>query len=356
MRTNSPDILLHEAAPHGLNHRINLCLCLHLFTESYLVADAIAKLSCPQCLNVAPSDSTHQCLVDTIPSQINVLVPGFQEPSAANYLSESISIHKINVLFNTNVWFDATMCPWVGAYSFVSTHQCCGGVNASWDARWNLGNLLLILSLIPIKEDRGTLWSLPSKVGRGTKHPKLGNILTRDWITYLLVFLSFVSHCTLVCVFSWIQLELLLRFFDIRSLNANMPNRKRRRTPKQESPVQSNGSSGPSEADHQELEARIRARTATPMPSREALVDHSEVSLIGDIQDPEHIDQGQEQVSEIVRNLLQNHDRMDSGRRYCLLTTIHEATCWEHRALSNLCGTLLALLTWWVMTWMSQRW
>ena len=44
------------------------------------------------------------------------------------------------------------------------------------------------------------LWSLPSMVGRGTKHPRLGNILTRDQTTYLLVFLSFVSHCTLVCV------------------------------------------------------------------------------------------------------------------------------------------------------------
>ena len=63
------------------------------------------------------------------------------------------------------------------------------------------------------------------------------------------------------------------------------------------------------------------------MPSREASVDHSKVSLIGDIQDPEHIDQGQEQLSEIVRKPLQNHERMDSGRRYCLLTTIHEATC-----------------------------
>ena len=71
------------------------------------------------------------------------------------------------------------------------------------------------------------------------------------------------------------------------------------------------------------------------MPSREALVDHSEVSLIGDVQDPEHIDQGQEQVSEIVRNPLQNHDRMDSGRRYYLLTTIHEATSRGCRALSK---------------------
>ena len=109
-----------------------------------------------------------------------------------------------------------------------------------------------------------------------------------------------------------------------------MPNKKgcrsKRRTPKQESPAQLNGSSGPSEADCQELEARIRARATSPMPSREALVDCSEVSLIGDIQDPEHVDQGQEQVSEIVRNPLQNHDRMNSRRRYCLLTTIHEAT------------------------------
>ena len=71
------------------------------------------------------------------------------------------------------------------------------------------------------------------------------------------------------------------------------------------------------------------------MPSREALVDCSKVSLIGDIQDPKHIDQGQEQVSEIVRNPLQNHDQMDSGRRYCLLTTIHEATGQGCRALSK---------------------
>ena len=119
-----------------------------------------------------------------------------------------------------------------------------------------------------------------------------------------------------------------------------MPNRKshrsKRRTPKQESPARSNGSSGPFKVDHQELEARIGARIASPMPSREASVDHSKVSLIGDIQDPEHFDQGQEQVNEIVRNPLQNHDRMDSGRRYCLLTTIHETTCRGCRALLKL--------------------
>ena len=40
-RMNSPDVLLHEAASHGFYDRINVCLCLYLFTESYIVADAI---------------------------------------------------------------------------------------------------------------------------------------------------------------------------------------------------------------------------------------------------------------------------------------------------------------------------
>ena len=105
-----------------------------------------------------------------------------------------------------------------------------------------------------------------------------------------------------------------------------MPNRKscrgRRRTPKWESPAQSNRSSGPSKVDSHELEAKA----TLPMPSREASVDHSIASLIGDAQGLKHIDQEQEQVSEIVRSPLQNHDQMDSGQRYCLLTTIHEAT------------------------------
>ena len=93
-----------------------------------------------------------------------------------------------------------------------------------------------------------------------------------------------------------------------------------------------NRSSGPFKVDHQEFEAR----TASPMPHREASVDCSEVSLNGDVQDPEHIDLRQEQVSEVVRNPLQNHDRMDSGRRYCLLTMIHEATHQGCRALPKL--------------------
>ena len=62
---NSSDVVLHEAAPHGFNHRTDLCLLSYLFIESYLVADAITWLSSLQCLNVAPSNSTHQCRVDT---------------------------------------------------------------------------------------------------------------------------------------------------------------------------------------------------------------------------------------------------------------------------------------------------
>ena len=90
-----------------------------------------------------------------------------------------------------------------------------------------------------------------------------------------------------------------------------MPNRSKKRTLKQESPARSNGNSGPSEVDHQELKLSSNC---------------SELSSNGDVQDPEHVDFRQEQVRKAVRNPLQNHDRMDSGRRYCLLTMIHEAT------------------------------
>ena len=65
---------------------------------------------------------------------------------------------------------------------------------------------------------------------------------------------------------------------------------------------------------------------ASFMPSWEASVDRSKVSSNGDVQDIEPINLSQEQVREAVRNPLQNHDRMDSGRRYCLLMMIHEAT------------------------------
>ena len=105
-----------------------------------------------------------------------------------------------------------------------------------------------------------------------------------------------------------------------------MPNKKscrgRKRTPKRESLTHSNRGAIAPKADSHEL----KARAALPMPSKEALVDCFEASLIGDVQSLEDVNREQEQVSEIVMSPLQNHDRMDSGRRYCLLITIHEAT------------------------------
>ena len=92
-----------------------------------------------------------------------------------------------------------------------------------------------------------------------------------------------------------------------------MPNRRshrsKKRTPKRESPAGLNLSSRPSKVDHQDLEAG----TVSPMPSRDASVDNSEVSSNADVQDSEHIDLRQEQVKEVVRNQLQNHDRMDNN-------------------------------------------
>ena len=76
--------------------------------------------------------------------------------------------------------------------------------------------------------------------------------------------------------------------------------RSKKRTPKREFPAGLNGSSGLSKADCQELEAGM----VSPVPSREASVDCSEVSSNGDVQDPEHIDLRQEQVREAVRNPL----------------------------------------------------
>ena len=54
--------------------------------------------------------------------------------------------------------------------------------------------------------------------------------------------------------------------------------------------------------------------------------DHSEAASDGGIQDQGCFDFQLDQVDEVVRNPLQNHNRMDSGRRYCLLITVHEAT------------------------------
>ena len=89
--TNPSDVLLLEVASHSYYYKVYLCYCL-LFTEGYIVADTY--LSRLQCLNVVLSKSTHQCQINTTPSQIEVLVPKFQEPPTADLLSELIASMK----------------------------------------------------------------------------------------------------------------------------------------------------------------------------------------------------------------------------------------------------------------------
>ena len=70
----------------------------------------------------------------------------------------------------------------------------------------------------------------------------------------------------------------------------------------------------------------LKAERGAPVPSREASEDCSEVTSDGGIQDQGCFNFQQDEVDDVVRNPLQNHDRIDSGRRYCLLITVHEAT------------------------------
>ena len=105
---------------------------------------------------------------------------------------------------------------------------------------------------------------------------------------------------------------------------------------KRQSPMGSNPSSHHSKTGHSEAECtkarcfeasymELEAERASPVLSRQASEDHLEVASEGRIQDQECFDFQLDQVDEVVRNPLQNHDRMDSGRRYCLLITVHEA-------------------------------
>ena len=93
---NPSGVLLLEVASHVYIYRVYLSYCL-LFTKGYFVADAIAYLSSPQCSNIVLSESTHQCQVNTAPSQIEALVPRFQELPTAGFLSELISVHEVHV-------------------------------------------------------------------------------------------------------------------------------------------------------------------------------------------------------------------------------------------------------------------
>ena len=84
---------------------------------------------------------------------------------------------------------------------------------------------------------------------------------------------------------------------------------------------------GYSEARHSEAGyLEFEAERALPVPRREASEHCSEATSDGGIQDQGHFNFQQDQVDEVARNPLQNHDRIYSGGRYCLLITVHKAT------------------------------
>ena len=98
----------------------------------------------------------------------------------------------------------------------------------------------------------------------------------------------------------------------------------------------SNQSSHHSKARHSEANRfKLEAERASPVPSREASEDHSEAASDGEIIDQRCFDSHQKQIVEVVQSPLQNHNRMDSARRYCLLITVHKAIKRGHRALSK---------------------
>ena len=119
---------------------------------------------------------------------------------------------------------------------------------------------------------------------------------------------------------------------------ADMPNKRghrtRRKTPKNGSPMGSSQSLDHSEVGHSEANhLKLGAMRALPVPSREVSEDCPGAAYDGEIPDQGCFDSHQEQIDEEIWRPLQNHDRMNSGRRYCLLITVHEATKRGHRAL-----------------------
>ena len=233
-------------------------------------------------------------------------------------------------------------------YVCLDSPECCGGVDTFWDTHRNLGNLLFIWSWIPIKKDRGMLGVCLPWWGEAPSIPSVGNVLTRDQITYLLVSF-FCEPCALICVFIWIQLE-LLSCFDIKHSNANMPNRKshrsKKRTLKQESPATSNGSSGPSKVDHQELEAGM----ASPCQ----VGRHWWIVL-------KCILMGMYRILNLSIWVRNRSERQWETRSGTMTEWIQEGdtACWwwsmkppvkDAGLFQSLCGTLLVLQIWWVMT------
>ena len=72
-----------------------------------------------------------------------------------------------------------------------------------------------------------------------------------------------------------------------------------------------------SEMDHSKANHfKLRAKRASSVPNRGASEDCSGVAYDGEIPDQGCFDSHLEQIDEVIRRPLQNHDRMNSGRRY----------------------------------------
>ena len=118
-----------------------------------------------------------------------------------------------------------------------------------------------------------------------------------------------------------------------------MPNKKSQKSKKMLKRCPSAGlnqGSDRSEARHSEpSQLELKAREVSLTPSREASMDHAETASEGGVQDSRCFDSPQAHVEEVVRSALQNHDRMSSGRRYCLKVTVYEVTKRGRRVFST---------------------
>ena len=110
-----------------------------------------------------------------------------------------------------------------------------------------------------------------------------------------------------------------------------MPNKKnqksKKKTLKRCPSAGSNQGLDRSEARHSELsQLEHKARGVPSTPSREASVDCTETASEGGTQDSRCFYSPQAHVEEVVRSPLEDHDRMSSGRGYCLKVTVYEVT------------------------------
>ena len=110
-----------------------------------------------------------------------------------------------------------------------------------------------------------------------------------------------------------------------------MPNKKSQKSkkmmPKRCPSADSNQGSNQSEVRCSKLSRlELKARGVSSTPSREASVDCAETALEGGTQDSRCFNSPQAHVEEVVKSPLQDHDRMSSGRQYCLKVTVYEVT------------------------------